>query len=65
MAPAVRLNDETYKVGPGDLAAVFPGGAHALENSGEEGMRIIVVSVTATAGTLGSRKRNEKRKGTR
>jgi uncharacterized cupin superfamily protein len=41
----MTLDGEQHGIGPGDIAAVFPGGEHGLENTSDEDMRIIVVSV--------------------
>ena len=41
----MTLNDERVDVSDGDIAAVFPGGKHALENTGNGPLRIIVFSV--------------------
>ena len=38
----MTLDNEDHQVGPGDIAAVFPGGSHALRNDSEDDMRIIV-----------------------
>ena len=42
----MTLDGKNYHVGPGDIAAVFPGGSHALVNNSENDMRIIVFSVS-------------------
>ena len=42
----MTLDDERCEVAVGDIAAVFPGGAHALENTGDADLRIIVISVS-------------------
>ena len=39
------LDGVRHPVGPGDIAAVFPGGTHGLENTGKGDLRIIVISV--------------------
>jgi mannose-6-phosphate isomerase-like protein (cupin superfamily) len=39
------LDGERFNVGPGDVTAVFPGGSHSLENTGDETMHMIVISV--------------------
>lgn len=41
----MTLGDQRFPVRAGDLAAVFPGGRHALENTGTAELRIIVFSV--------------------
>jgi quercetin dioxygenase-like cupin family protein len=38
----MTLDGEQHEVGPGDLTAVYPGGSHALENTGDMDMRIVV-----------------------
>lgn len=40
------LGGREVEVGPGDLTAVFPGGAHGLRNHTAEPLRIIVFSVS-------------------
>ena len=42
----ITLDGEEHEVGPGDIAAVFPGGTHGLINNTGEDMRIIVFSVS-------------------
>ena len=42
----MTLNGQDYEVGPGDIAAVFPGGKHGLANNSEDDLRIIVFSVS-------------------
>ncbi|UCG67215.1 MAG: cupin domain-containing protein [Deltaproteobacteria bacterium] len=42
----MTLDGETHQVGPGDIAAVFPGGSHGLMNDSKDDMRIIVLSVS-------------------
>jgi len=42
----MTLDEEDHQVGPGDIAAVFPGGSHALTNDSENDMRIIVFNVS-------------------
>jgi glyoxylate utilization-related uncharacterized protein len=44
----MTLNGDSVEVAAGDIAAVFPGGSHAVENTGSEPMRILVFSVNAT-----------------
>lgn len=41
----MTLDGKDHEVGPGDIAAVFPGGSHGLVNDSEEDMRIIVFSI--------------------
>jgi mannose-6-phosphate isomerase-like protein (cupin superfamily) len=38
----MSLDSKTFEIKAGDIAAVFPGGSHGLENTGTEPMRIIV-----------------------
>ena len=45
----MTLDGEPHEVGPGDVAAVFPGGSHGLANTGDEVMRILVVCAAAPA----------------
>ena len=42
----IVLGGTRYDIGPGDVTAVFPGGSHSLENTGDEDLHIIVVSVS-------------------
>ena len=39
------LDGERFEIAAGDIAAVYPGGAHGLENTSAEEMRIIVIAV--------------------
>ena len=39
------LDGERIPVRPGDITAVYPGGSHGLENTGEGDLRMIVISV--------------------
>lgn len=41
----MTLDGQRHEIEAGDVAAVFPGGSHGLENTGGEDLRIIVVSV--------------------
>lgn len=41
----MTLDGERFEVGPGDITGVFPGGSHGLENTGNDELRLIVVSV--------------------
>lgn len=43
----MTLNDQRVEVAAGDITAVFPGGMHALENTGSDDLRVIVISVSA------------------
>jgi len=45
----MMLDGEQRPVGPGDIAAVFRGGRHGLENTGSEDMRLLVISVREMA----------------
>jgi mannose-6-phosphate isomerase-like protein (cupin superfamily) len=40
----MALDGQRYEVGPGDIASVYAGGSHGLENTGHEDMRILVVA---------------------
>jgi mannose-6-phosphate isomerase-like protein (cupin superfamily) len=42
----MTLNEDRVEVGAGDVTAVFPGGRHGLENTGNAPLRIIVISVS-------------------
>ena len=42
----MTLDGEDHRVGPGDIAAVFPDGSHGLMNDSDGDMRIIVFSVS-------------------
>jgi len=42
----MTLDGQYYEVGPGDIAAVFPGGTHGLANPSKDDLRIIVFSVS-------------------
>lgn len=39
------LDGQRHAVGPGDIAAVYPGGEHGLHNNSEDDLRVIVISV--------------------
>ncbi len=41
------LDGQTYEVMTGDITAVFPGGSHALKNTGKSEMRFLVICVEA------------------
>lgn len=41
----MTLDGQRLPVGPGDIAAVFPGGEHGLENTGSANLRVLVFSV--------------------
>ncbi len=41
------LDGQPHPVSAGDVAAVFPGGSHALDNTGPDPMRFLVVCVQA------------------
>ena len=42
----MTLDDKCFEVSAGDVTGVFPGGAHALENTGAEDLRVIVISLS-------------------
>ena len=42
----MTLDGEQFKVGAGDITAVYPGGSHGLENDTGEDLRIIVISAS-------------------
>ena len=42
----MTLDGKTFEVEAGDIAAVFPGGSHGLENSSEKDLRVIVFNVS-------------------
>jgi len=42
----MTLYGEEFEVGPGDIAAVYPGGSHGLRNHMDRDLRILVVSVS-------------------
>ncbi|MDY6836361.1 MAG: cupin domain-containing protein [Thermodesulfobacteriota bacterium] len=42
----MTLDGEEFEVGPGDIAAVYPGGSHGLRNHADDDLRILVVSVS-------------------
>ena len=42
----MTLDGERFEVKAGDITAVYPGGEHGLENSADEDMRIVVISVS-------------------
>ena len=41
----MTLDQDRIEVAGGDITAVYPGGVHGLENTGNEDLRIIVISV--------------------
>jgi gentisate 1,2-dioxygenase len=41
----MTLDGERTEVGAGDIAVVFPGGSHGLENTSDGDLRFLVVSV--------------------
>lgn len=43
----MQLDERQFDVSAGDIAAVYPGGRHALANNSVEDLRIIVFSVSA------------------
>ncbi|MBD3241112.1 MAG: cupin domain-containing protein [Chitinivibrionales bacterium] len=40
----IILDGARHEIGPGDIAAVYPGGSHGLENTGGVPLRLIVFS---------------------
>ena len=42
----MTLDGERFEVAAGDIAAVFPGGEHGLENTSGEDLRVLVISVS-------------------
>ena len=42
----MSLDGEDFRVGAGDITAVYPGGAHGLLNDGDEDLRVLVFSVS-------------------
>jgi len=46
----MTLDGRRYHVSAGDITAVFPGGRHALENTGPDDLRIIVFSISSHGG---------------
>jgi len=42
----MTLDGNEFEVGPGDIAAVYPGGSHGLRNHTNRDLRIIVVNVS-------------------
>ena len=45
----MTLDGREYEVTAGDVAAVFPGGSHGLENHSDGDLRVIVISVAGGA----------------
>jgi gentisate 1,2-dioxygenase len=43
----MTLDQERFEVRAGDITAVYRGGVHGLENTGDEDLRIIVICVNA------------------
>jgi mannose-6-phosphate isomerase-like protein (cupin superfamily) len=43
------LDGQRHSVKAGDITAVFPGGSHGLENTSDENLRAIVISVKAAS----------------
>jgi mannose-6-phosphate isomerase-like protein (cupin superfamily) len=41
------LDSQRHDIGPGDIASVYPGGTHGLENTGTEDLRVIVIAPVA------------------
>ena len=46
----MTLDGRRYPVQAGDVGAVFPGGAHGLENNSEEDLRILVIGLQYATG---------------
>lgn len=46
-AGEMEMDGQKHPVAAGDIAAVFPGGSHALANTGADPMRILVFCVQA------------------
>ncbi len=46
----MTLDDRRFPVRAGDITAVFPGGRHALENTGSADLRLVVISVGPASG---------------
>ena len=42
----MTLDGQRHPVGPGDMTAVFPGGEHGLENTGDSELRVLVFAVS-------------------
>jgi mannose-6-phosphate isomerase-like protein (cupin superfamily) len=42
----MTLDGEEFEVGPGDIAAVYPGGSHGLRNHTKQDLRVLVVSIS-------------------
>lgn len=49
----MTLDGEEFEVGPGDVILNRPGGTHALRNTGEEALRIVVLEVEAAPEPVG------------
>jgi len=41
----MTLDGETHAVSAGDITAVFPGGSHALMNTGQCDLRVLVINL--------------------
>jgi mannose-6-phosphate isomerase-like protein (cupin superfamily) len=41
----MTVETDTFQVGPGDVIVNRPGGTHALENTGTEDLRLVVIDV--------------------
>ncbi|MFL5321526.1 MAG: cupin domain-containing protein [Myxococcaceae bacterium] len=46
----MQLDEREFEVGPGDVILNRPGGTHALTNTSNEELRIVVVEVSAQEG---------------
>ncbi|MBT3287957.1 MAG: cupin domain-containing protein [Victivallales bacterium] len=42
----MTLDGKRHQVAPGDITAVFPGGEHGLENTGDTDLRVLVISAS-------------------
>jgi len=42
----MTLDGARYDVGPGDITAVYAGGEHGLENTGDTDLRVLVISAS-------------------
>jgi mannose-6-phosphate isomerase-like protein (cupin superfamily) len=41
----MTLDGERYDVASGDVTAIFPGGSHGLENTGDTDLRVLVIGL--------------------
>ena len=42
----MTLDGELFEVKTGDITAVYPGGEHALGNSSDEDLHVVVISIS-------------------